>query len=361
MRKKSEFLFYWLCAVTLIFVSCSKEEEGNDENLLPAGKGIFVLNQGAETKNEAALSFYSTETGTLYSDIQNGKLGDVGQSLFIFRDKLFIAVSSSARIRVLDLYSKKTLADIPLEEINGAVSKPRYFATDGTKIYVSALNGYVLRINPDTYTVEGHVQVGPNPEGIAVVNGKIYVANSDGMNYSNNYENGNSVSVINTASFTKDGDDIAVATNPTVLHADKYGNVYVVSNGDYAGNPVLQKINTQTRAVEVLPGISVSNFTIHENTCYLYSIIYDANWNPTASVEYFDITASNPVTQKFIMDGTVVTTPYAIAVEPVDGKIYIADAIDYVNPGKVYVFNASGGKNKSFNAGIMPCDFAFYY
>jgi hypothetical protein len=354
---KCKFLnwnYCWLIFV-LIFVSCDKQEDGNvaDEEL-PVGTGIFVLNQGVDKRNDAGLSFYNTETGKTYTDILRGTLGDGAQDMIVYKDKLFISVSGSARILVLDWYSKKTLFAIPLTGTGGVPRSPRKFASDGKKIYVSTYDGYVIQVNPETYVVEKYAEVGPNPEGIAIVDGKIYVANSDGENYLNGYENGKSVSVVDVISF-KEERKIPVGLNPCILQTDVHGNVFVVCNGNYTDIPAeFQKINTRTGEVITIPGIHVSNFTIGRDICYFYHVVYDAEGTPSSSIGYFDITDGNPEPQPFITDHTIVGTPYCIDFDPVMEEVYISES-SYTNPGKIRVFNYSGKEKMSFMAGMNPC------
>jgi hypothetical protein len=40
--------------------------------------------------------------------------------------------------------------------------------------------------------------------------------------------------------------------------------------------------------------------------------------------------------------------------------IYVSDAIDYVQKGKVYIYKPDGILSNSFSAGIIPGEFYFY-
>ena len=50
---------------------------------------------------------------------------------------------------------------------------------------------------------------------------------------------------------------------------------------------------------------------------------------------------------------------YGIGINPHNGNIYIADAIDYVQRGKIYIYHPNGTQMDSFLAGIIPGDFYF--
>lgn len=50
---------------------------------------------------------------------------------------------------------------------------------------------------------------------------------------------------------------------------------------------------------------------------------------------------------------------YGLAVDPVSSDIYVADALDYVQPGKVYRFNPGGEPVDTLTTGINPGSFCF--
>jgi hypothetical protein len=50
---------------------------------------------------------------------------------------------------------------------------------------------------------------------------------------------------------------------------------------------------------------------------------------------------------------------YALGIDPATDDIYCSDAIDYVQPGIVYIYDQSGGLKDKFTAGIIPGSFCF--
>jgi hypothetical protein len=50
---------------------------------------------------------------------------------------------------------------------------------------------------------------------------------------------------------------------------------------------------------------------------------------------------------------------YGLGIDPQTGTIYLADAVDYVQVGKIYRYNPDGSFINSFAAGIIPSDFYF--
>ena len=52
---------------------------------------------------------------------------------------------------------------------------------------------------------------------------------------------------------------------------------------------------------------------------------------------------------------------YSMAVNPSNDDIYVADAKDYVQQGKVSVYNKSGALQHQFMTGIIPSSFLFFH
>ncbi|MBK6410851.1 MAG: hypothetical protein IPF78_14360 [Flavobacteriales bacterium] len=50
---------------------------------------------------------------------------------------------------------------------------------------------------------------------------------------------------------------------------------------------------------------------------------------------------------------------YALGVDPVDGTIYLSDAIDYVQRGMIYRYRPDGSLLNTFHAGTIPGSFCF--
>ena len=51
---------------------------------------------------------------------------------------------------------------------------------------------------------------------------------------------------------------------------------------------------------------------------------------------------------------------YGLGVDPVNNQVFVSDAVDYVQKGKVYVFSSSGTELAKFDAGINSNGFCFY-
>ncbi|MDR1810084.1 MAG: hypothetical protein LBR34_06760 [Prevotella sp.] len=251
------------------------------------GKGMFILNSGNQGNSNSNLAFYDFESGdvarNVYAD-QNGEgLGDTGQDLLVYGSKVYVAVSGSGLIRVLDKSGKK-ISTIRSDK-EGIPQSPRSLTSLDGKVYVTYFDGYLAKIDTASLTVEAQVQVGRYPEYVRAANNKLYVANSGGLDFPNY---GKTVSVIDPATFTKIK-DIEVALNPDKLAVDGDGNVFVISNGNYGDVPsALQKINTRTDEMKDL-NMTATYMAIHGTKMYIIDSQFDENWNSVNTFLIYNI------------------------------------------------------------------------
>ena len=259
----------WALLLPLLAVSCHHPEPEPEPEPIPeaSAKGMYILNEGLFLMNNSTLSYYNFETGEftedIFLDVNHRGLGDVGNDLQQYGAKLYIVVNNSNIVEVVDPVSASSL-----KTINLSGKQPRCLAFLDNKAYVSCFDGDVVRIDTATLEVDATVHTGPNPDGICVCNGKIYVSNSGGLN-APNY--GNTVSVIDPSSFNVIK-DITVEINPTRIKSWQNRYVYVVSNGDYGSTPyTFQKIDVQSDEMVKNYNLEVLNFDIYQNLAYFFA------------------------------------------------------------------------------------------
>lgn len=334
-----------LSLFTFAFVSC-ESDDNNEPWVEPevTTTGVYILNSG--TNNDATLSYYDIATNTLTSDVffnkNNQKLGNQAQDMLVYGSKIYISVTNSNKIFVTDRSAKLLQTISPVN--NGEDMKPRYLKAYGGKIYASAYSGHVLKIDTTTMAYD-KVKVGLFPEQMTISDGKLYVANSG-------WGNDNTVSVVNLATFTETI-KIKVTVNPDAVTSDKYGNIYVLSQGDYNTiKPTLQKINPTTTAVTIIGTDVATQMKINGDKLYLLYLDYV---NP-AKLSYYDIATGAFVQSSFVTppSETALKNAYSISIEPVNGDIYITTA-SYAEKGGVYVFSADGKYKTNFSSeGYYP-------
>jgi YVTN family beta-propeller protein len=355
MKKNLDLLkeFFYFLVITLGFTACEGEDPVPVEKPVPGAHGVFILNEGSWGGNNAGLSHHDFETNHTFADILNGKLGDTGQDMIAYGSKLYIAVSESKYIKVIDLYSQDPLDSIPLQE-NGKALAPRYLTSYNGNVYVTTsdpVKGNLLRIDTTLLQAEIIAKVGAYSEGIAALNGKLYIANSG-------YGAGNTVSVVDLNNIAEEK-SITVGQNPYIVRADQENNrIYLTYQGDFGDDKGgIQEINPQTGTVTTLPVSANRNFTIVDSWLYYFGITNNADSSANCTFGAYNLKTKED--KPLIAGETNISIAYGIGVNPLTKDIYISDT-DYVNPGFVHVFGPDGNKKGRIEAGINPNNFVFY-
>jgi len=355
MNKKNLFLSLFVAlGFVFTFSSCESDEPSTE---VAIGNGVFVLNQGKFGSNNAGICYYDFDKSLSYTDVfsSNNKrgLGDTGQDAITYGGKIYVAVYSSSIIEVINPKNAKSIKTIPMRNDQNAASSPRALAAANGKVYVTLFDGNVAQIDTTTLTVEKRVKVGPNPEGCAVVGNKLYVANSGGMQTVKD----STISVIDLTTFTETG-KIKVNLNPGPVVADKYGDIYVVSHGNYSTIPgKFQRIETATGNVTDI-SMGAQNLSIVGDNAYVMNFEYDANWAVVnKAVGTYDV-KNEVVLSANVLKSEITLTPYCVAVDPTTNYIYVGET-DYTNMGKMNCFDASGNLKYSFSTGVNPAKVLF--
>lgn len=330
-------------------------------------KGVYVLSEGNMGSNKASIDYFDASSGYYVTNIYPSRnpsvaleLGDVGNDLKICGDYLYAVINGSGKVEVMKANDAVRVGQID-------IANPRYVADYDGFVYVSSYMsgtngvGSVYKINPETLQIAARVDVGYEPEEMAVANGKLYVANSGGYRAMNGGPYDRTVSVIDLSSFTVTK-SIDVDVNLHRLRADNNGHIYVSSRGDYGAIPSsLYVIDSATDEVIKHIDCGVSDMWIHGDKVYLYTVGYDQNWMATYSYRTISLSDLTVSSGSFITDGSDsrIVAPNGIAVNPVTGDIFIADARNYVSAGAVYCYGNDGKLKWTHNSGDIPGHFAF--
>lgn len=363
MRKYTYIL--WMVLLATLLHACDdmadKESSSGGGSTVSPESGtaeLYVLSEGLFNLNNSTLMRYSFNSSTMVKDyfrkINQRGLGDTANDMGIYGSKLYIVVNVSSEVEVIDLKTGSSLKQIPLLTENGSSRQPRYITFNEDKAYVCSFDGTVARIDTTSLSIEAYAQAGRNPDGICVQNNKLYVSNSGGLD-SPNYDNTVSVIDINTFTETK---KITVGSNPGKILPDKYGDVYVVTRGNLEeGDYHFVQINSQTDLVTKTFDYAVLNFAINDDYAYMYNYDYTSgkSW-----IKVFNVATETVERDNFITDGTTLTTPYGININPYNGNVYVTDAYDYKVTGDVLCFSPQGALQfRLSNVGLNPNTVAF--
>jgi YVTN family beta-propeller protein len=227
-------------------------------------------------------------------------------------------------------------------------SSPRSLTAANGKVYIVQYDGHVTQLDTTNLSLGQTITVGANPDASVISNNKLYVANTGGMAAVMD----STISVIDLSTF-KEIKKIKINLNPAGIKADNYGDIYVVSNGDYKKIPgKFQRIEAGTDKVTDID-VKVRNFDIVGDNAYISNFEYDANWaaaNKTVAI--YDVKTEKLVNAN-IVSTEIIKTPYCIDVNPVTKDIYLG-VTDYTNNGQMYCFKEDGTLNFSFTTGLNP-------
>jgi len=344
--------FTKLFIISLLFVSCKKEETEPTIESTPLQNGIVVLCEGLFQQNNSTLSWIDLNSGTVENDFYNKRvgrgLGDTGNDMIRYGSKIYVAVNVSSTIEIHRASDFASLKQISM--VSGSDSKqPRYLLAHQGKVYITCFDGFVDVLDTTSMTITQRIAVGDNPEGLAAVGNKLYVANSGGLNFP---DFDSTVSVIdlvtNTELYT-----INVGKNPGKVISDLDGDVYVIVRGDYAGIPSrLKRIDSTTDQV-------VETFPFHINDLVLAGSEFFIASTENSAISRFNWSSESVVQSSFItLSG--ITTYYGMSYNSAQSALYICDAMNYTNSGYVRKYGSAGQVMNSYHVGLNPSKILFY-
>ncbi|WP_264537488.1 DUF5074 domain-containing protein [Flavobacterium sp. N1736] len=377
MKKRTTKLILGLF-IAVSFISCREEETifpATDKSVAAPRsdgniEGFYLLNEGNMGMNRASIDVFNYRTGNYTTDIYSERnptvvkeLGDVGNDIKIYGNKVYAVINCSNKVEVIDKWTAKRIKKIDIPNC-------RYVAFYKDKAYVSSYSGpvaidpnaeigFVAEIDTTTLEIKRKVKVGYQPEQMVVHNGKLYVANSGGYRVPN-YDR--TVSVIDLETFTETK-KIDVGINLYSMQIDSRGDIYVSSRGDYYTTPSnLFVIDTQTDEKKMQLDIPVSDTCLVDDLLYFYSVSWSYLTNSN-QVTYgiLDTKTKKIINNKIITDGTdkQIMIPYGLQVNPETKEIYITDAQNYVVTGYIYCFTPEGKLKWKTTAGNIPAHIAF--
>ena len=347
--------------------SCSDNDEpdngGKNPDPVAVNYGTYVLNQGQDyAQVEGSLTYINPEDNfsvenNVFVNVNKRSLGSTPQCGVRYGSKVYLGICDSSTIEIIDANSFKSLKQIKLDAATTG-SSPRGMATDNGKVYVTMFDGYVARLDTASLEIDGRVQVGPNPEIPAVFNGKLFVPNSDGLNYAVGY--GETASIINLATFTVES-TVKVPLNPNKFLATD-NNLYLLTKGNYRDidgaiyeiDPSIANLQKEDKGdgykfiAEATSFAAFGDALVYLNTPYTNSTLrYYAK---------YDIKSGNTTT----WNAPEVIYPNELNVDPFSGDIYVASYYmdgtypSYILPGFVAIYDKNFTFKKKCEVGSGP-------
>jgi hypothetical protein len=192
---------------------------------------------------------------------------------------------------------------------------------------------------------------------MVILNGFLYVVNSDGLNYESGYANGKSVSKIDLATFTE-VKKIEIGINPTRIVTDGT-YVYALSMGDYGATPSsIWKIDAQDNATDT--GKGATWMAVNNGVLYTINSVYNPDWTTTDYYISYTLPSMTVLSDNFLGTNPV-DAPAGIAIDGVGGQIYVSSYnleygyASYTTAGYVNQYELTGNLVKKYDVGVGPC------
>lgn len=353
-----------------------------------ANERIILLNEGNWQSDNGKITYF--EDGRIVSnqwfrDVNGSKLGDTPNDIIAVNDNLIaIAVNWSNIIQFISPDGKAVAAteDIP---------NNRKLASDGNYVYVTSYahecnvngkpvefaKGYVAKIDTRSFKIVDACEVGYEPEGIALYNGYLFVANSGGYAFQEDHEYEQTVSIINaeTMQTMRTVDTGQINLYGKLSQCGKY--LCINSPGDYYEIQAATIIfdceaalagKADSQCFTALPYAATYSCPTTDGkffavgSCYSYITgQYEFNYitiNPEVVMESEGadgIDESLPGTM--LDDIKMMSMPYGIYVNPYTGYIYATDAGSYAAAGALYQWSPDGALLGTHKVYINPAHF----
>lgn len=353
--KRLVVLFLLAMLLSSLHTSCMKWEYGIEEEFATTGDGLFITCEGNFQYGNASLSYYDPTNRVVENDVFNRanamKLGDVAQSMVIRDDVGWVVVNNSHVLFAIDVNTFKERGRIT------NLTSPRYihFLSD-EKAYVSQLwDNRIFIVNPKRYEIIGHIDC-PN---MTMESGSTEQMVQYGKYvYVNCWSYQNRILKIDTETDSV-VDELVVGIQPAALVLDKNNKLWTITDGGYEGSPYgyeppsLYRIDAETFAIE-----KVYHFALGDNTGELQlnregDMLYWLNDDVWA----MSVDDENLPIRPFLQNrGTIY---YGLTISPDNGDVYVADAIDYQQPGMIYRYSSDGVLLDEFYVGIIPGAFCW--
>lgn len=338
--------------------------------------GMYLLNEANMGSNKSSIDYVDFRNAYYVRNIYAERnpevvkeLGDVGNDIQIYGNKLYAVINCSHKVEVMDVRTCKRIGQVDIPNC-------RYIRFAKGKAYVSAYVGpvaidpnaqlgAVYEVDTASLAVTRKVTVGYQPDELEVLGEYLYVANSGGYR-APDYDS--TVSVVEIYGM-KQIQKIPVGINLHRIRKDRYGKLWVTSRGDYNTIPsrlyVLDRKDKNSKEMVVKDTLDIpcSEMYIQGDSLYFYSV----EWNKqternTVTYGIIDVRTGQVVTDHFITDGTEqdIVIPYGICVHPTTGDVYVTDAKNYVSSGVLHCYDRHGKKKWSVRTGDIPAHMAFY-
>ena len=352
-----------------------------------AQERIILLNEGLWQADNGRVTYFQdgkVVSNQWFRDVNGSKLGDTPNDIIQVNENLIaIAINWSNVVQFITPEGKAVAAteDIP---------NNRKLCTDGRYVYVTSYGhecettngtqyfekGFVAKIDISNFKCIAACEVGYEPEGIALYDGRLFVANTGGYaGTGEDHEYETTVSIINANTMIKEMDIDTQVPNLGYGKMSQSGQYLCINSpGDYYETPACGLIFDCKKAISGEDCFVVFDYPVTYNctTTDGKFLAVGSNFSYLTGEYEFSCLTIDP--QQVMesqggsgieetLPGTLSTDyadmsqPYGIYVNPYTGYIYGTDAGSFEGAGYLYQWSPEGellGKHKVY---INPAHF----
>ena len=354
--------------------------------VVDAQEKLILLNEGMWQADNGRVTYFEDDhvvSNQWFRDKNGMKIGDTPNDIIQVNDTLIaIAVNWSNIVQFIrpDGTAVAATEDIP---------NNRKLCSDGQYVYITSYGhecatvngmkyfekGYVAKIDVSTFKVVAATEVGYEPEGIALYDGRLFVANTGGYAFEEDHEYETTVSIVNAAT-------MELEKNVDVEQINLYGKMpqsgrYLCINspGDYYEIPAACIIFDCEKALQGDADCFVKLDYASTYSCTTldgkflaigsrfsyYTNEYEFNYITIDPEEVMTSLGGSGVEETLpgnvLDDIKQMGMPYGLYVNPYTGYIYGTDAGSFAAAGLLYQWSPEGellGKHKVY---INPAHF----
>jgi len=346
-----------IVSIALCIVSCQKAPV-EPHFQIPEQDSItlFVACEGSYGNGNASLYAVDESQNVVYGQLfknANGEpLGDVLQWITVMGEKLFLCVNNSDKIEVVNRYTFKRLATIPVEKPRSLLIINEHRALVG-----SLFHNKIYELDLDNCVVKKTLELSAkNAEQFLKVGHEIFVANWD--------DHCRQLYVLDSEDLSLKDSIRLPGFAPQCLVTDAQNNLWALAGNQTEGRrPTLSKIDPVSHQI-------------------LDTFLFDTDFNamrlvtdPSGQFLYFlgvnysGQSAFNGVYKMNIDDEMLPALPWlksgdfeyfwALGVQPHTGDVYLGLPKGFVQKGAVRVYSSTAILQNEFQVGVGPGMFYF--
>lgn len=332
------FLYKGLIVFTVLTTSCDDNES---LTILPRGDhSVFIVCEGNYgTENSTLVIIDTSYTDTVHRDVfyrvNQRRLGSHAHRMIMIDSSGIIMVTQSDRIELINANTFEYQAGI-------SVRSPRDAAYYGSRVFVTSyVDSQIVIIAYPQWTIEQTIKIPHKPDCIVLTGNKLLIGNSGAL-YSSNLQD--STITIMDADNPLSHHTIFIGKTPvSIAVSQRDQKAYIACKGSTVASGSIAVLDLQNEQITSRIGTSDG---IRPVMLAIYDSLLACIRNENGSVRIY-----NRLTGMIHMDDINVN---AYALGFCAGELLIADARDYISPGRIFWYDTNYRLKNTYKTGIAP-------